>query len=177
MMPKKMLTALCGALLVSAASCASAPAPAPEAPSAQDGGAATEETMTARVYFLSAPNFKSGTDPILLSVDRVVSKVRPAHGVLDAMFQGPRPSEADQGLMFVSSGATGYHGLKVENGVATVYLDGGCQSGGSSVTIADLITASLKQFPTVLHVRIYGPDGQTMAPSGPGDSIPACLKP
>lgn len=136
-----------------------------------------EETMVARVYFLSEPNFQVGADPLLLSVDRVVSRVTPARGALDAMFQGPTEAERAQGLAFVSSGATGFHKLRIENGVAHVELQGGCNSAGSTVTIASLINATLKQFPSVLHVRIYDPNGETQQPNGPGDSIPTCLEP
>ncbi len=155
---------------------AAAEAPADSAPAVQHA-ASPEETMVARVYFLSEPNFQVGADPLLLSVDRVVSKVTPARGVLDAMFQGPTEAERAQGLAFVSSGATGFHKLRIENGVAHVELVGSCNSAGSTVTIASLISATLKQFPSVLHVRVYDPDGQTQQPNGPGDSIPTCLEP
>ncbi|MBR2980050.1 MAG: GerMN domain-containing protein [Myxococcaceae bacterium] len=169
-------------IAMTSAACAHSPAPepAPEAvyvAPAPAPTAAPEETMLARVYFLSEANLQAGVDPLLLSVDRVVSKVTPARGVLDAMFQGPTDAEYAQGLVFVSSGATGFQRLRVENGVAHVELTGGCSSAGSSVTIANLITATLKQFPSVMHVRIYDANGQTQNPNGPGDSIPACLMP
>ncbi|MDR0965078.1 MAG: GerMN domain-containing protein [Myxococcales bacterium] len=136
-----------------------------------------QETMVARVYFLSEPNMARGIDPLLLSVERVVSKVTPARGVLDAMFRGPTDAERAQGLTFVSSGVTGFHKLRIENGVAHVHLKGHCNSGGATVTIANLINATLKQFPSVLHVRIYDSKGHTQQPNGPGDSIPTCLEP
>lgn len=164
-------------MAILSAACAHGAAAEAPAETAYVMPAGPEETMVARVYFLSEPNFQVGADPLLLSVERVVSKVTPARGVLDAMFQGPTAAERAQGLALVSSGATGFHKLRIENGVAHVELLGGCNSAGSTVTIASLINATLKQFPSVLHVRIYDPSGETQQPNGPGDSIPTCLEP
>jgi Fe-S cluster biogenesis protein NfuA len=77
----------------------------------------------------------------------------------------------------VTSGASGFTALSIEAGVARVRLVGGCASGGSTLTIADEISRTLKQFPTVTAVKIFDPQGNTEQPTGPGDSIPLCLEP
>lgn len=176
-LPKSILLTAGAASLALLAGCASTPAPAPEAPVQEETAAsdAPEPTMTARVYFLSEPNLKAGTDPVLLYAQRTVSRIRPAHGVMNAMLKGPTQVEKSRGLAFVDSGVTGYHGLRVENGIASITLEGDCHRGESSVTIADLILPTLKQFPTVNHVRIYDANGETQDPNGTGDSIPSCL--
>ena len=40
-----------------------------------------------------------------------------------------------------------------------------------------IVTACLRQFPTVDWVKIYGPDGSTEQSQGQVDSIPTCLEP
>jgi len=79
--------------------------------------------------------------------------------------------------MFVASGATGFTNLRIVDGTASVQLVGGCASGGSTFTIADEITATLRQFTSVQDVKIYDPSGETESPDAPGDSIPFCLEP
>lgn len=47
--------------------------------------------------------------------------------------------EASEGIIHVGSGATGVSKVTVDAGVARVYLEGGCSSGGSTLTVASEI--------------------------------------
>ncbi len=134
-------------------------------------------TVTVDVYFVNIRNFNSGTSPYVEAVHRSVSAETPANGALQELFAGPTAAEQAGGLAVEPSGATGFSGLSIDGGIARVTLVGGCDSRGSTMTIANLIVPTLKQFPTVDHVKIYDPDGTTDSPDGPGDSIPACLNP
>ncbi len=80
-------------------------------------------------------------------------------------------------VMVERSGADGFRDLSIADGIARVTLVGGCDSRGSTMTVANLIIPTLKQFSTVDHVKILSPEGETDSPDGPGDSIPACLNP
>jgi hypothetical protein len=136
-----------------------------------------EATTTVDVYFLNVRNFNTGTLPYVEAVPRSVSAATPAGGALQELFAGPTAGEQLAGLAVERSGATGFTGLSIEDGTARVTLVGGCDSRGSTMTIGNLLVPTLKQFPTVDHVKIHGPDGHTDSPDGPGDSIPACLNP
>ncbi|MGI5862028.1 MAG: GerMN domain-containing protein [Myxococcales bacterium] len=133
--------------------------------------------MTVKVWFLDDERMKSGEEPMFVPVERSVPKEAPIKGALDALFAGPIESEKARGLRFVASGATGFEGLRVENGVAHMRLVGGCNSGGSTVTIANELRPTLKQFEEVEFVKIYDPSGKTEEPEGRTDSIPFCLEP
>ena len=134
-------------------------------------------TTTVDVYFINLPNYIAGTLPDVEAVSRSVPAATPATGALQELFAGPTAAEQATGLAVERSGATGFRGLSIDGGIARVTLLGGCDSRGSTMTIANLIVPTLKQFPTVDHVKIYDPDGTTDSPDGPGDSIPACLNP
>jgi hypothetical protein len=56
-------------------------------------------------------------------------------------------------------------------------LAGQPASNGATVTVANLIMPTLKQFPSVDHVKLYDPSGHTQQPGGRTDSIPASLEP
>lgn len=79
--------------------------------------------------------------------------------------------------MFVNSEATGFTGLSISGGIARVTLTGGCDSHGSTTTIANEIVPTLTQFPSVQWVKIYDQNGQTEQPTGNSNSIPFCLEP
>jgi len=129
------------------------------------------------VYFVDAVAFAAAREPYVVPVDRRVDVDDPVAGALEALFAGPTPAETGQRLESTHSGATGYTDLRVVDGVAHVTLGGGCSSGGSTLTIADLIIPTLKQFDSIRAVKIYAPDGTTELPDGPDDSIPECLEP
>jgi hypothetical protein len=141
-------------------------------------------TVFRRVYLVDQRRVEANTPPFVTPVLRRVLPRTPATGVMDRLFAGPTPLEAEEGLLpprFPSltarSGATGFAGLSIVDGIARVRLTGGCSSGGSTVTVADEILPTLRQFDTVDFVKIYDPAGRTQRPSGRTDSVPECLEP
>jgi hypothetical protein len=132
---------------------------------------------THKVWLLDQPRFAAGTPPYTRTVNRSVPAAAPAAAVLHQLFAGPTPAEHARGLRTVRSGATGFTALRVSGRVAKVRLTGGCSSGGSTFTVANLIGPTLKQFSTVRWVKIYDPAGHTERPTGRSDSIPECLEP
>lgn len=134
-------------------------------------------TVGVKVWFLDQNRAATGEEPLYQPVDRRVQPPAVAAGALDALFAGPSPAEEAGGLRLITSGATGYQKLHIDNGVAHVTLSGGCSSGGSTMTIAGEIMPTLRQFASVSYVKIYAPDGTTENPAGAVDSIPFCLEP
>lgn len=133
---------------------------------------------TRKVTFLDQPRFNAGKEPYTRTVNRVVPAYTPASAVMHQLFAGPTPAERALGLRTVRSRATDFDRLRISPwGVAHIRLLGGCDSGGSTFTVADLITPTLKQFTSVDYVKIYDRSGNTGSPSGPTDSIPECLEP
>ncbi len=138
----------------------------------------TPQTVTVTVYFMDENMFAVGTEPY----EKAVTRNLPAADdlpllVLEQLFLGPTAGEQAQGLRLVLSGTTGFSEFRVEDGVAHIRLDGVCNSGGSTYTIANLIFANLAQFPEIEAVKIYDQDGGTEQPLGTSDSIPFCLEP
>ena len=129
------------------------------------------------VHLLDVADFAAGDEPYTEPVLRRVPAMTPAGAVLHHLFAGPTAAERVRRLAVVRSGATGFRDLGIRDGVARLRLTGGCSSGGSTFTVADLIVPTLKQFPTVDHVKIYDPEGRTGSPTGHTDSIPECLEP
>ena len=140
-------------------------------------GCRTVSLASVDVYFQHEDRYVAGTEPYTQAVQRIVPAQAPAMRALQALFAGPTAAEQSQGLRVVLSEATGFAGLSISDGIARVRLTGGCNSQGATFTIANLIALTLKQFPTVSHVKIYDPAGETAEPDGPSDSIPACLEP
>ena len=134
-------------------------------------------TVARKVYFFNRKSFENNNGPYVSPRLRPVRPLTPAGGVMDRLMAGPVPGEAADGLALVASHATGFTGLTITDGVARVKLTGGCSSDGSTVTIADEIMPTLRQFASVHWVKIYGPDGSTERPTGHTDSIPTCLEP
>ena len=133
---------------------------------------------TRRVTFQDLPRYNAGQQPDTRRVSRVVPAYTPAAGVLHHLFAGPTATERAAGLRTVRSGATDFDRLTISSsGVARVRLLGGCDSRGSTFTIANLLVPTLKQFDTVRYVKIYDPSGRTQRPTGLSDSIPECLGP
>ncbi len=137
----------------------------------------TFPTITARAYFLDRNRFATGIEPYVRAIARPVIPPAVAHGALQRLFAGPTPAERAAGLEFIGSDATGFTKLSIVNGIARVRLVGGCNSHGSTFTIADEIFPTLRQFPSVRWVKIYDTAGRTGNPTGPVDSIPDCLNP
>jgi hypothetical protein len=134
-------------------------------------------TVQRQVYFFDAAAFASGAEPFYVPVLRPVLPKTPATGAMDRLFAGPTAAEQSRGLQFLSSGATGFRNLSISQGVARVQLTGGCNSGGSTATIAGEIFPTLRQFSTVDFVKIFDPAGKTETQGGSSDSIPFCLEP
>ena len=134
-------------------------------------------TVRRSVYFLDRDRFVANRPPFFVPRARQVRTFTPATGLMDRLFAGPVPAERADGLRLVRSGATGFADLRVSDGIARVRLTGGCDSGGSTVTIAGEIMPMLRQFASVRWVKIYGPGGHTERPHGRVDSIPTCLEP
>ena len=111
----------------------------------------------------------------IVAVSRPVVPPATARGALQRLFLGPTQQEMAAGLTLVRDGATGFTNLSISEGIARVTLTGTCNTRGQTPTIADEITPTLKQFPSVQWVKIYDPDGQTAHPTGNTDSLPACL--
>jgi hypothetical protein len=123
-----------------------------------------------KVYF-------ADVDANASAVTRRVPVPAVGRGALTALFAGPTGGEYARGLRLVTSGATGFTGLSIRDGIARVRLTRGCNSHGSTFTVANEIVPTLKQFPTVRHVKIFDPQGRTEQPTGRADSIPECLEP
>ena len=135
------------------------------------------DTVAVQVYLIDQEAFNVGTEPYEVAVERRVPPEDPMKGALDALFAGPTTDEAKNGIIHVGSGATGVSKVTVVDGVARVYLEGACSSGGSTLTVASEIFPTVKQFEGVDAVKIYDADGNTEEPDGIGDSIPVCLEP
>jgi hypothetical protein len=134
-------------------------------------------TVDRKVFFFNRDNFLNNVDPFFSSRLRPVRPNSPATGVMDRLFAGPLGGEKADGLQLLRSHATGFADLVIADGVARVRLTGGCNSDGSTVTIAGEIMPTLRQFASVDWVKIFDPAGNTGNPTGNTDSIPACLEP
>jgi len=130
-----------------------------------------------KVWFFNEPNYAAATGRYFTPVWRRVAADATMPGSLSSLFHGPLLREHKAGLRFLSSEATGFKKLRVRNAIARVQLTGGCNAGGSTVSIAGEIGPTLKQFWEVDYVKIYDPSGQTGTPTGPVNSIPYCLEP
>jgi hypothetical protein len=133
-------------------------------------------TVTVHAFMTDKKAFANGK-PSAKAVDRQAIPPALARGAMQRLFAGPTPAEVAAGLTFVSSEATGFTKLTISEQVARVRLTGGCNSHGSTLTIASEIIPTLKQFSTVRWVKIYDPAGHTEEPAGHSDSIPTCLEP
>jgi hypothetical protein len=134
-------------------------------------------TSTRRVWFVDTDAVNTGTEPFFVPRQRPIRTDAPAAAALHAIFAGPIPQERAAGLRLVRSHAWGFDDLQIANRIARVRLTRGCNSNGSTITVAGEIAPTLRQFPTVDWVKIYGPGGHTEQPTGAVDSIPFCLEP
>ncbi len=139
---------------------------------------ATPTLVTVPVYFTDSNRFATGTEPYEVAVMRVVpaEQSNPEY-VIQQYFLGPSQEEQAQGLTAITSGFTGLRQLIVQDGVAHVYLEGACSSGGASYTIAAPLMRNLRQFEGIDFIKIYDAEGGTEQPQGLTDSIPFCLEP
>jgi hypothetical protein len=135
------------------------------------------EREQVEVVFLDSARFAAGEEDPWVSVKRQVGPKRPIKNAIWMLFKGPTTGEQEGGLTLMSSGADGFEDFTFEDGVVSLTLRGGCDAGGSTVTIQDHLEKTLAQFPAVKAVKVRGPDGSTADPDGPGNSRPACLEP
>lgn len=139
---------------------------------------ATPATVKVTVYFTDRKSYNTGTPPFEVGVERTVpAGANLPEAVLAEFFKGPTAAEQAKGLEKVASGFTGFRAVKVQGGIARVYLSGPCQSHGATYTIAQPIIKNLLQFPEIKYVKIYDADGTTEEPDGATNSIPVCLEP
>jgi hypothetical protein len=138
---------------------------------------AHQRLATVKVVFLHRANYAAGRQPELVSVRRAITPARVGQGTLDAIFAGPSAAERARGLAAVRSGATGATLQRIRDGVAHVRLQGKPASHGATMTVATLVQTTLKQFPSIDHVKLYDPSGHTQHPGGRRDSLPASLEP
>ena len=134
-------------------------------------------TTTRNIWLVDSHAAETGTGPIFVARPRPVRSDAPAAAALHALFSGPTLREKAAGLRLVRSRAWGHADLAIVDRVARLRLTHGCDSGGSTLTVAGEIMPTLRQFATVDRVKIYGPGGATEQPDGNVDSIPACLEP
>ena len=135
-------------------------------------------TSTRSVWLVDSNAVGTGNEPYFVPRSRPIRRDAPAAAALHALFAGPTRQELASGLRLVRSGAWGFEELRIADHIATGRLIRGCHSGGSTITVAGEIAPTLRQFPNVDWVKIYGPgDSGTEQPSGQVDSIPACLEP
>ncbi len=134
--------------------------------------------QTITIYFTNEARFAVGTEPYEDAVTRQVpAEADPTRAVLDQFFLGPTPDEFNAGLRLVSSGFTHVRDLKVENGIARVYLGGVCANNGAAYSVGNLITKNLSQFPQITAVKIYDENDTTLDPDSANSSLPYCLEP
>jgi hypothetical protein len=135
-------------------------------------------TMTITVYFTDHNAYLAATPPYEVGVQRTIPfTYGVARAVLTEFFNGPTPAEAASGLVLITSGATGFSNITINDTIARVYLTGNCNSEGATYTIANPLYANLIQFSSVSYVKIYDQNGNTQQPTGYTNSIPGCLEP
>ncbi len=129
------------------------------------------------VFFVDTERLANGEEPFLAGAPREVGTDKVIRNALDALFSGPTADEKARGLTFEASSATGWENFALEDGVLTLQLTGGCDSAGSSVTIADQIFKTAGQFREVKTIKLLDTKGNTQLPSGAENSRPSCLEP
>jgi hypothetical protein len=134
-------------------------------------------TTGRKIWLVDTDAVETGNGPYFVPRQRPIRSDAPAAAALHALFAGPTSQERADGLRLVRSHAWGFADLHIADGIARVRLTRGCNSDGSTITVAGEIAPTLRQFPTVDWVKIYGPGGATEQPQGHVDSIPACLEP
>lgn len=173
-----MLAFLCALAVISTACSISVdftPTPLPPTQAIVPTPAAMQ---TITVYFTNEARFAVGTEPYEDAVTRQVpAEVDPMRAVLDQFFLGPSPEEYNTGLRLVSSGFTHVRDLKLENGIARVYLGGVCANNGAAYSVGNLIMKNLSQFPQITAVKIYDENDSNLDPDSANSSLPYCLEP
>ncbi len=134
------------------------------------------EMVPATIYLVDTKAQKEGKEPVLVAVERQVGKLAPEKNAVWNVFKGPTEEEAAKGLASLKSGAQGFEGFTLADGVATLKLRGGCSGEGGTLTVYDQLHKTLTGFDTVEHVKLLGPT-DAKAPEGKVDHRPDCLQP
>jgi hypothetical protein len=173
-----MLAFLCTLAVISTACSISVDlTPTPLSPT-QANVPTPEAMQTITVYFTNEARFAVGTEPYEDAVTRQVpAETDPMRAVLDQFFLGPTPEEYNAGLRLVSSGFTHVRDLKLENGIARVYLGGVCANNGAAYSVGNLIMKNLSQFPQITTAKIYDENDSNLDPDSANSSLPYCLEP
>ena len=127
------------------------------------------DSVVMSVYFVD------GNDQ-LVAVERRGPKEGKAQFALQSLYAGPTQKETQDGLELIKCGTTGATLLSIEEGLATVRLNGDC-GGCGTLGIYDSIVKTLKQFPQVSYVHVLSPQGKTQRISNRTDARPECLEP
>ncbi|HEY5902839.1 MAG TPA: hypothetical protein VIU39_09810, partial [Anaerolineales bacterium] len=145
-------------------------------PTLRPSATPTPSTIQVGIYFTVMKRVPGGTtlqDELVLR--QVPSSMNPVVGVLDEYFRGPSAEEQSRGLSAIWNGFVGYRRVDYSNGILEVYLSGRCESSSTGYSIAQPLTASLKQVPGVRFVKLYDQYDRTRDAVGDTDSAPACL--
>jgi Fe-S cluster biogenesis protein NfuA len=129
------------------------------------------------LYYIDTNKLEAGDEDPWVRVERQVGAKTPAKNAVWQLLKGPGPKEQSDGLTLMKSGSDGFQNFAIEGTTATLSLRGGCDSGGSTITVYDHIEKTLKAFPEIEHVKLLDAEGNTQNPDGEGDSRPACLEP
>ena len=141
-----------------------------KAPTILEDRPTEHEVISAPTYGVFFANQKT------LDMQKTPRDLREEKAALIELYKGPTPEEEKDGLVLISCGTTGARLLSMQDGLATVQLEGDC-SGCGSIGIYDSIAATLKQFPTISYVHLLDIQGNTQAVSDTQDARPACLEP
>ena len=133
--------------------------------------------VTVGVFYIDTNKLEAGDEDPWVKVDREVGAKTPAKNAVWQLLKGPGPKEETEGLTLMKSGSEGFQNFAIEGTTATLSLRGGCDSGGSTITVYDHIEKTLKAFPEIEHVKLLDAEGNTQNAEGEGDSRPACLEP
>lgn len=129
-----------------------------------------EDTVQGLVYFAKEPTC---VKDCVVKVTRSSIKWTPEVAI-ETLYKGP--TETEKGLRFISCESTGASVQSIENGIAKVQLTGGC-SGCGTLSVYDLLVATLKEFSNISVVHMYDPSGKSQIDSINEDSRPSCLEP
>ncbi len=129
------------------------------------------------LYYVDKTKLAAGDEDPWVRVERQVGAKTPAKNAVWQLLKGPLPKEETDGLTLFKSGSMGFQNFAIEGTTATLGLRGGCDSGGSTITVYDHIEKTLTAFPEIEHVKLMDADGNTQDPDGEGSSRPACLEP
>src|SRR5258706_33355 len=139
----------------------------------------TPPTIRVNIVFTDKQLLQKGTPPFEKVTTRdILSSINPVGAAVDEYFKGPNAAEQNAGLIAIWNGFLGYRRIDLSSdGVLRIYLKGQCLSNGTSYSIAQPLTATVKQFPFVQYVKIYDENDNTRNGFDKIDSTPICLDP